>query len=234
VLLDPGGLPVISPRIFRLAGADDAEEALAEAAGVIARGGIVAHPTETVYGLAVDPWNAGAVERLVSLKGRDAAAGFILIVDTVEQAEAIVGPDPGGHWRTLAGSFWPGPLTLILPAGNRAPAPAVSGEGIAIRLTSDPIARALIRAAGIPLTSTSANRTGEVPAATGEESARLFGDAIDLVLDAGPRRGAAPSTILDLTGADPRLVREGAIARDAIEARLKRVRIADPIGRRRR
>src|SRR5206468_874380 len=108
------------------------------------------------------------------------------IVDSLDQARGLVKPDASAHWVTLAAAFWPGPLTLILPPTNAAPHFAIAAGGIAIRVSADPIARGLIRAASTPLTSTSVNRRGDPPATTGEESARLLGDAVDLVLDAGP------------------------------------------------
>jgi L-threonylcarbamoyladenylate synthase len=204
--------------------------ALLEAAAVIHAGGIVGHPTETVYGLAVDPWNPGAVERLERSKGREAArgprkAGLILIVASIEEARALAAPALPAAFDALTAAFWPGPLTLVVPPGKGAPLAAIgSSGGIAIRWTSDAVAQGLVRAAGKALTSTSANRTGERPATSAREILEIAGVPVDLVLDDGPRLSRVASTLVDLEGAVPRLLREGAVARASLE------KVAGPIG----
>ena len=194
---------------------------LRKAAEVIRRGGIVAHPTETVYGLAVDPWNDRAVERLIRLKGREGKEGLILIVASEEQARTLIASPPPEPLEILAAAFWPGPLTLILPPGPRAPR-AVLGPsgGIAVRCTSDSVARDLLKVIGHPLTSTSANLSGSPPATTAEEVV-VIGPGIDLVIDAGPRASARPSSIVDLRGETPSVIREGMIERGRIEGALR-------------
>ena len=193
------------------------------AASILRRGGIVAHPTETLYGLAVDPWRQAALERLIEVKGRDARKGLILIASGVDQAMALLAPDCPELWRPLAEAFWPGPLTLVLPSGRRAPKGVLGAAGgVAVRVTSDPAARALLEAAGMPLTSTSANRAGGPPERTAAGVAALFGPGLDLILDAGPREGPAGSTIVDLLEGSPRLLREGPISIRQIEAVLGR------------
>jgi len=209
------------PRIVNIAGGIAPVEGLLEAAKVIRNGGIVVHPTETLYGLAVDPWNEEAVGRLVTLKGRESRAGLIVIVASREEAGRIASIAEASPAARLIEAFWPGPLTLILPPSPEAPRSTLGPRGgIAIRHTTDPVALALIRAAGRPLTSTSANRSGEAPATTGESAAVVFGDAVALVLDAGARASSLASTIVDLTGIHPVILREGAIARERIEAVL--------------
>jgi len=222
---------MIAPVVRAVPPRGDWSAALDEAARVIGGGGIVVHPTETLYGLAVDPWNDRAVARLLELKGRQASAGLILLVESAEAARSLTRSDAGDQWLLLAREFWPGPLTLVLPASPSAPGSALGAEGgVAVRLSSDPVARALVRASGKPLTSTSANRSGGVPAATAAEAATLFGAEVDLLLDAGPRASGIPSTIVDLSGPVVRIVREGAVSRSAIETCLSRARIAGPSG----
>lgn len=220
-----------SARILRVHDRGILEEQLGEAALMLARGGIVVHPTETLYGLAVDPWNETAVARLTALKGRGAESGYILLVASADEARGLFAPDAPDQWVALAKEFWPGPLTIVLPAGESAPRGALGkGRGIAVRFTADPVAQALVRASGKPLTSTSANLKGAPPVATAGEAALAFGDAVDLVLDAGPRPGGIPSTILDLTFGVPRVLREGAVPRALIDACLSRVRMRGPTG----
>jgi len=225
---------MIETRVLRVDVDVEREVSIREAAAVIGRGGIVVHPTETVYGLAVDPWSEAAVRRLRGLKERGDDCGFILLVSSLEGARGLVASGTPIAWIAIAEEFWPGPLTLILPPGPAAPG-GVRGAngGLALRLTADPIAAALVLASGVPLTSTSANLKGRPPAVTGGEAARELAGRVDVVLEAGPRSSGAPSTILDLTQARPRIVREGAISRSRIEASLRRVKIHGRIGGRR-
>lgn len=189
-----------------------------EAAAVIARGGIVAHPTETLYGLAADPWNEEALRRLVDLKGRESGKGLILIAADRDEVASLVLPGAHGAWLRLAERFWPGPLTLILPAGPRAPGGVLGKSGgVAMRISSDPLARRLVIAAGRPLTSTSANRSGEPPATSAAGVAAALGSGVDLVLDGGSREDSSPSTLVDLLGDRPRVLREGPIPARLVE-----------------
>jgi L-threonylcarbamoyladenylate synthase len=204
------------PTIYQVSPESD-ESPLVRAAELLRRGGLVAHPTETVYGLAVDPWREVALERLISLKGRNARKGLILIASELKEARELLAPRLPRHWEALAAEFWPGPLTLILPAGMRAPEAVLGpGGGVAIRLTSDPIARRLIELAGRPLTSTSANLPGERPAQTAAGVAEYFHEGVDLILDGGPRTANLASTLVDLTRGEPVVLREGAITSDAL------------------
>ncbi len=206
------------PRIVRVQAGGVPDEALREAVAVIRSGGIVVHPTETVYGLAVDPWNEGAVRRLVKLKGREVRSGLILMTASAGEALRLAASPAPAAVAALVRAFWPGPLTLVLSPGPEAPR-AVLGKdgGLAVRFTSDPIAQVLVAAAGRALTSTSANLAGEAPAETAQRAVLTFGDRVDLVLDAGPRNARAGSTLLDLTGPAPRILREGELPRVRIE-----------------
>ena len=175
-------------------------------------GHIVALPTDTFYGLAVDPTSEAAVRALFDLKGRDPRTAMPLIAASLAQVQALLGA-LGASSRRLADAFWPGPLSLILDAPDRI-APAVHGgrRTVAIRVPAHPVARGLAAAFGGVVTATSANRSGEPPASTVEGLGPVGVDPRVLVIDGGAAPGGAPSTIVDARGAQPVLVREGAIA----------------------
>ncbi len=201
-------------------GPDDA--ALRDCCRVLESGGIVAHPTETLYGLAVDPWNEAAVARLDGIKARGAGAGYVLIASSREEALGLAASPWPRHLSALGDAFWPGPLTLVLPPSERAPALACrSGSGIAVRVTPDPIAASLVAAFGRPLTSTSANRRGGTPAVSAAEVLAALGEEIDRILDGGPRGAGVPSTIVDLTRAEPAILRIGALSEERIREVLR-------------
>jgi L-threonylcarbamoyladenylate synthase len=185
---------------------------LREAVAWIRAGRIVAFPTDTFYGLAVDPTSAAAVADLFRLKERAAGVAVPLVAASVEQAESL-----GGTWtpgmRALARTFWPGPVSLICEAPNAIAREVHGGAGtVAVRVPDHPVARALADAWGAPLTATSANRSGEPPARTAAMLSDLASDPSVLVVDAGPTAGGQPSTIVDARGETAVLVRAGAIA----------------------
>ena len=187
-------------------GVDD----LAPAVAALQRGGVVAFPTETFYGLAVDPRSAVAVARLFDLKRRGRDQPLPLIASDIEQIVDHVGTMPPLA-RRLARA-WPGALTLIIPALPQLSDDVHLSTGkVAVRVTADPVARLLARAAGFAITSTSANISGEPPAATAEQAAAPFGNRIDVLIDTGPAPAGFPSTIVDATGDTPTLVRAGAV-----------------------
>ncbi len=185
-------------------------DAIALASNALLDGGVVAYPTDTLYGLAVDPRNAGAVRRLFEIKGRDPGSAIPLIAASVEQAQEA-GQFSDTHLR-LARVWWPGPLTLVVPAQpGIVPDLIGSGTTVAIRVPAHPVAVALAEAWGFCLTSTSANLSGHPPATTAAEVMRHLGDAIDIVIDGGPSPGGPPSTIVEVTAHGPRLIRQGAV-----------------------
>jgi L-threonylcarbamoyladenylate synthase len=196
---------------------------LLRAAAMIRHGGLVAHPTETFYGLAVDPFSEAAVERLRAAKGLDAGRAVLLLLthrDAVNDLARLEGI--ARTWfESLARAFWPGPLTLILPARPGLRCPALGAEtGVAVRVSSHPVALQLARTVGGPITSTSANRTGDAPAADAESIGAGLRQRIDLVLDGGRCPGGLPSTLLDLTGDRPRVARAGAVETAALRSVL--------------
>jgi L-threonylcarbamoyladenylate synthase len=199
---------------------DCSPDDLAPAVAWLRRARVVAFPTDTVYGLAVDPSSERALEALFALKGRASDAAVPLVAASRAQVDAWCGL--GEISSMLAAAFWPGPLSLVCdaPAGV---APALhAGRGtIAIRVPDHRVARALAYAWGSPITATSANRSGEPPAVRAGELAALA-SAVLMVVDGGDTAGGPPSTIVDARGREPVLLREGAIAWSRVLHSLQR------------
>jgi L-threonylcarbamoyladenylate synthase len=186
-------------------------DALIPAVSALQSGGIVAFPTETFYGLAADPRSALAVKRVFELKQRPMDQALPLVAADVPQIVDHVGQMTPLAER-LALWAWPGPLTLIVRASSKlCPDVHLSTGKVAVRVSADLIARTLPAAAGHAITSTSANISSQPPACTPQEVAVVFGECLDVLIDAGPTPGGPPSTIVDATGSDPILVRAGAI-----------------------
>ena len=184
---------------------------LVVAVTALRNGGVVAFPTETFYGLAVDPRSAPAVKRVFELKRRPPDHALPLIASGVDQIVDHVGTMTPLAER-LAFGGWPGPLTLIIPASPRLCDDVHLSTGrVAVRVPADPVARALARSAGHAITSTSANISGDSPAATPERVMTSFASGIDVLIDSGPTPAGLPSTIVDATGDVPVLVRAGAV-----------------------
>lgn len=196
-------------------------EGIARAAAVLRAGGLVAMPTETVYGLAADATSASAVAALYAAKQRPAINPLIAHVLDAEAAmgEAVF----DANARALAAAFWPGALTLVAPLSPRSRISDLARAGlgsVALRAPSNRIARALIAAAGRPLAAPSANRSGRVSPTTAAHVLADLDGRIDLILDGGPTRLGVESTIVACLGRAPRLLRHGAISLEAIEAAL--------------
>jgi L-threonylcarbamoyladenylate synthase len=192
--------------------------AVAEGARILAAGGLVAFPTETVYGLGADATNGAAVARLYAAKGRPRFNPLIVHVADRTAAQSLGTFDAAA--AALAASFWPGPLTLVLPKTDDCPVAELATAGldtIGVRMPDHPVARALIGAAGRPLVAPSANRSGHVSPTTAAHVAADLAGRIDLILDAGPTPVGVESTIVACTSAQPVLLRPGGIARTAIE-----------------
>ncbi|GMW02318.1 MAG: hypothetical protein AMXMBFR84_34540 [Candidatus Hydrogenedentota bacterium] len=189
------------------------QEGIEQAALSIRAGHIVAYPTETVYGLGVDPFNADALDRLFRAKGRDASKAILLIVGNVGDI-SVVATEVSETARSLMSHFWPGPLSLLLPPTERIPQSLTAGSGkICVRCPSSEIARLLCLAAGGPITSTSANRSGAAPAECVGDI-RLKGVAC--AIDAGTLAPSEPSTVYDPD--EDRIYREGRITRREIDS----------------
>lgn len=166
-------------------------------AAYLKSGGIIAYPTESCYGLGCDPRNPRALERLIRLKGRDAAKGLLLIADHLKRLQAFIRPLSLTD-RARMQRVWPGPVTWVVPASAACP-PLLTGRRptIAVRVTAHPGAARLCRSLGMALVSTSANKSGKKPAKTAAECRRIFGAQVRVIAGRiGPRR--RPSTLIDL------------------------------------
>ena len=197
------------------------DRAIARAADVLRGGGFVAFPTETVYGLGADATNGAAVAAVYRAKGRPAANPLIVHVADAGGAASFALLDPSA--RTLAAAFWPGPLTLVLRRTANCPVSPAASAGlptVAVRVPDHPVALALLRAAGLPLAAPSANPSGRLSPTTARHAVDGLGDVVDLILDGGPCRVGIESTVLALDGAEPVVLRPGAVAREALEATL--------------
>jgi L-threonylcarbamoyladenylate synthase len=208
-------------QVIRVSSADCRPGELAHAVEWLRAGKIVAFPTDTFYGLAVDPSSDAAVHNLFELKGRRARAALPLVAASSRQVEGLCG-QLGSSAARLAAAFWPGPLSLVFDAPASVSVAVHGGSrSLAIRVPDHPVARALAEAWGAPVTATSANRTGAPPASDVKALDEIALDPQILVIDAGPTPGGAPSTIVDARGPRLTLVREGAIAWDRVLESLK-------------
>ena len=180
-------------------------------AEILRRGGIVAYPTDTLYGLAVDPRSDAAVERLFGAKARDRSAAVALIASDLAQAQQA--GLFGASELVLARAFWPGPLTIVVPAATTL-SRSLTGDlqTVGVRVPAHPVAQALAAAFCSCITATSANVSGRPPAITADEVAAALDSRIDALIDAGPAPGGPPSTIVEVVDGRPVLRRSGAIA----------------------
>ncbi|MBF0096124.1 MAG: threonylcarbamoyl-AMP synthase [Magnetococcales bacterium] len=196
------------------------EDKLHSACCALRDGLIVAHATETVYGLAVDPWQPVAVENLLRMKGRDACKGLVLLVPNRQVLPSLT-REVSPLARQLIDLFWPGPLTILFPARKAIPV-SVSGGGdwVAVRHSSSPLVQALMQRWDKPLISTSANRSGAPPLTTSAEIEKLWGRELACILPGQIALNALPSTIIRVEGDRWQIVRDGAISRAAIGAAL--------------
>ncbi|MDG9709561.1 L-threonylcarbamoyladenylate synthase [Streptomyces sp. DH10] len=191
-----------------------------KAAGVLRAGGLVALPTETVYGLGANAEDPAAVSRIFQVKGRPPSHPLIVHLAGAEHLDDWVQDVPHAA-RLLAEHFWPGPLTLVLRRGPRVPLEATGGlETVAVRVPDHSVALALLAAFGGGVTAPSANRFGSVSPTTAEHVRAELGEAVDFVLDGGPCQVGVESTIVDATGEIPSILRPGGVTREDLEAVL--------------
>ncbi len=199
------------------------DEILKPVIKVLAGGGIVACPTETFYALAADVFQEAALQRLMEIKGRSADKALLVLVadrDMVSEVAEFVSPAA----EKLMAHFWPGPLTLILPARTGLPQP-LTGQTrtIGVRQSGHPLARRLCQLHGRPVTGTSANLSGRAPLVKASQVQEELGEVIELILADGPCAGGLPSTILNVAEDPPRLVRQGVIALEKLAEHLGRI-----------
>jgi len=187
------------------------EDALLATAEAVLRGGVVAFPTDTLYGLGCSLFDVSAVQMIARLKRRDPSLAVISLIPEPRQVYGLAS-EVTAIAQKLIIRHWPGPLSLIFQAAAIVP-PKVRGAGgtVALRCPRDTLCQRLLARIGGPVVSSSANLSGQRPAETAEEVVRIFGNQLDLVLDGGPRRGGLPSTLVDVSGPRPRLLRRGVI-----------------------
>lgn len=185
------------------------EAALSEAAEVIRRGGVIAVPTDTVYGFAAAVTNEAAIARLYEIKERSQTKSIAVLLGDADQAHLVADDFPERAAR-MAAAYWPGALTLIVRKKAGLPKDLSSNELVGIRIPDHDVLRELIRRTG-PLATTSANLSGMPPAKSVEEFAPALGDRLDLILDDGPAAGGVPSTVVNCSLEPPVILREGAI-----------------------
>lgn len=203
---------------------DPNPDRIAQAAAVLRGGGLVAFPTETVYGLGANALDETAVRRIFAAKGRPANNPIIVHVTNVGEARRLVAVWPDTATR-LAARFWPGPLTLVLPRAEVVPdAVTAGGSTVALRAPAHPVAQALLQAAKIPIAAPSANASSRLSPTRAEHVLYDLDGRIDLLLDGGPCAGGIESTVLDLSVTPPRLLRPGLVLPHAIETVLGRIR----------
>jgi tRNA threonylcarbamoyl adenosine modification protein (Sua5/YciO/YrdC/YwlC family) len=186
-------------------------KALIAAAETVMRGGLIAFPTDTLYGLGCSLFDVAAVELIARLKRRDRSLAVISLIPDPAQVYGLAS-DVSQVAERLMARYWPGPVSLIFKASPIIP-PPVRGAGgtVALRCAKDRLCQALLDRIGGPVVSSSANLTGQRPAENAEEVVRIFGNQLDLILDGGPRTGGMPSTLVDVSGPHPRLLRRGAV-----------------------
>jgi L-threonylcarbamoyladenylate synthase len=190
------------------------------AVDVLRRGGLVAFPTETVYGLGGDASNPEAVRRIFTVKGRPVTHPLIVHLGEVGMVKEWAAEVPEPAW-SLAEAYWPGPLTLVLRRGDAVPDEVTGGlPTVGLRVPAQPLARELLAAFGGGLAAPSANRFGRVSPTTADHVRADLGDAVDLVLDGGPCTLGVESTIVDCTGAEPLVLRPGGVAAEQLVATL--------------
>ena len=197
------------------------EAVFANARTVLLAGGVIAFPTDTFYGLGVDPFNREAVNRIFELKGREKNKPLILLISSRVQLETMVKEITPAH-SALIQKFWPGPLTLLFKPGSVIPE-NVSAESnrIGIRQPGNTMTRNLISALGQPITAPSANLSGESSPITAKQVQQSFGNRVDLIIDGGTCQVGRPSTLVDAVEMPVQLVRQGVIAFSEIEMALR-------------
>jgi len=195
-------------------------DAILRTGEILETGGVIVYPTDTFYGLGASGFHAGAVGRIYRIKRRTAGKPLSLVISDytmLREVAAELPPELPG----LAEAFWPGPLTLVLPASSRLPEALMgAARTIGVRIPDHAWLRDLVRTAGFPLTATSANLSGADETADPREAVRVFMGRVDLIVDGGITPGGRPSTVLDLSVRPPRILRPGAVAAERLRPYL--------------
>ena len=184
---------------------------LKQAVELLKDGGVVAFPTDTVYGVGVDPLQPQAVRKLYRIKGRPDNKPIAILVGSIEDVE-LVAQTPSKTFSRLVDRFWPGGLTLILEARDLPPEITAAGSTVGVRMPNHPLTLELLREFGGPIATTSANISGEDPAISASEVDAQLGDRVNLIVDGGDTITKVASTVLDLSASPPRILRHGGIS----------------------
>lgn len=206
------------PEILKINSAEPEHNLIAYASDQLKAGQVLGMPTDTFYGLAADPFNLRAVERVYEIKSRSRHKPLSLMIESVDQAEELAQELPSAFYL-LARRFWPGPLTIIVRAHARLPLKVTANSGnVALRVPAAPIPLAVIRASGLPITATSANLSGASECTTAQAVKEQLEERIPLIVDGGASPREVASTIVDLSQPDGlwRLIRQGAIPQEQI------------------
>ena len=195
----------------------DSEETQTRGARITFTGGVIAFRTDTFYGLGADPFNKDAIRKVSELKGREDAKPILLLISDLSELDRFI-TEQSKSFKSIAERFWPGPLTLIGIARLELPIELTLGtQTIGVRLPADESVRALVRVCGGALTATSANISGKPPALSAKDVEHYFPQGIDLIIDGGEATATQPSTVLDLSKPEPKLIREGAVTREELK-----------------
>jgi L-threonylcarbamoyladenylate synthase len=186
------------------------ENTVSETRKVLKTGGIVAFPTDTFYGLGVNPYKRIAVDKIYEIKGRDQEKPLLLLIDSILKLENLV-EEPSAACIKLMQTFWPGPLTLLFKPKPSSIHENISADLIGIRQPGNSVTRNILSTLDHPLTAPSANISGDNPATTAKQVQDIFGEKVELILDAGECKGGKPSTIINATDSPTRLIRAGEI-----------------------
>jgi L-threonylcarbamoyladenylate synthase len=190
---------------------------IARVADLLRAGEVVGIPTDTFYGLAANPFDITAVEKVFAIKGRPKSNPLLLLIDSIQTAESL-GVDLPPAFRSLAGHFWPGPLTIVVKATPKLPPEVTAFTGtIGLRFPRAAIATALASAIGLPITATSANLSGQPDCASAAQVQKMLGDRLPLIVDGGPSLVNRPSTVVSVVDGTLHVIREGAISKAEIE-----------------
>jgi L-threonylcarbamoyladenylate synthase len=205
------------PEILKVSADNSEESVLESAAAIVARGGVIAYPTETFYGLGADATNEQAVKKIYKIKGRKFKNPISIIIGRTENLYPLVeSVSPAA--QKLIQAFWPGALTIIFKASNGVSPVLTAGTGkIGVRVSGSNAAQVIAQKLGHPLTATSANLSGKPECSRASEVAKQIGNKIDAIVDFGPTIGDKVSTIIDVTCDPPEILREGTITRQSIE-----------------
>jgi len=191
-----------------------------EIVAILLNNGVIAYPTDTVYGLGAHYMSEKAVKRICQVKGRPSGKGFPLLLSCVDDVDTVV-TEKSEQMLIFAKAFWPGALTLVLNARPEIPEEITgSSKTVAVRVPDHPIPRGLVEKLGAPIVGTSANLSGGPDPVTAIDVKSVLGDKIDCILDGGPTAQAAPSTVLDLTGSTPKVLRIGAIGVTSLQSAI--------------